>query len=91
MSTNLTKKKETYKWDFEEKGIRCYCISICGSKLGLSAIFYWYLKKWLLNFHLRNLSLVYARINLFSQKKSQSIIIRAKHRLISLIHRALIE
>lgn len=45
MSTKLTKKVETYKWDFEEKGIRCYCISICGSKLCLSAIFYWYLKK----------------------------------------------
>ena len=91
MSTNLTKKKETYKWDFEEKGIRCYCISICGSKLGLSAIFYWYLKKWLLNFHLRNLSLAYARINLFSQKKSQSIILRPKYGLISLIRKALTE
>lgn len=45
MSTKLTKKVETYKWDFEEKGIRCYCICICGSKLCLSAIFYWYLKK----------------------------------------------
>ena len=40
MSTKLTKKKENYKWDFDGKGIRCKCISICGSKLGLSAIFY---------------------------------------------------
>ena len=45
MSTNLTKKSETYKWDFEGKGIRCKRISICGSKLGLSAIFYGYLLK----------------------------------------------
>lgn len=45
MSTNLTKKVENYKWDFDGKGIRCKRISICGSKLGLSAIFYWYLKK----------------------------------------------
>ena len=68
MSTNLTKKNENYKWFFDGKGIRCKRISICGSKLGLSAIFYWYLKKWLLNFHLRNLSLAYARINLFLEK-----------------------
>ena len=45
MSTNLTKKNENYKWDFDGKGIRCKSISICGNKLGLSAIFYWYLKK----------------------------------------------
>ena len=45
MSTNLTKKVENYKWDFDGKGIRCKRISICGYKLGLSAIFYWYLKK----------------------------------------------
>lgn len=45
MSTKLTKKSETCKWDFNGKGIRCKRISICGSKLGLSAIFYWYLKK----------------------------------------------
>lgn len=69
MSTKLKKKSETCKWDFDGKGIRCKRISICGSKLGLSAIFYWYLKKWLLNFHLRNLSLAYVRINLFSRKK----------------------
>ena len=91
MSTNLTKKNENYKWDFDEKGIRCKRISICGNKLGLSAIICWYLKKWLLNFHLRNHSLTYARINLFSRKKSQSIIIRAKYRIISLIHKALAE
>ena len=82
MSTNLTKKNDNYKWDFDGKGIRCKRISICGYKLGLSAIIYWHLKKWLLNFHLRNLSLAYARINLFSLKKSQSIILRPKYRLI---------
>lgn len=45
MSTKLTKKSETSKWDFGGRGIRCKRISICGNKLGLSAIFYWYLKK----------------------------------------------
>lgn len=45
MSTNLTKKNENYKWDFDGKGIRCMGISIYGNKLGLSAIFYWYLLK----------------------------------------------
>ena len=91
MSTNLTKKNENYKWDLGGKGIRCKHISICGNKLGLSAIICWYLKKWLLNFHLRNLSHTYARINLFSRKKSQSLILRAKYRLISLINSVLTE
>ena len=45
MSTNLTKKNENYKWDYYGKGIRCNRISICGNKLGLSAIIYWYLLK----------------------------------------------
>lgn len=39
MSTNLTKKNENYKWDFDGKGIRCKHISICGNKLGLSEYF----------------------------------------------------
>ena len=45
MSTKLTKKSETSKWDFDGRGIRCKHISLCGYKLGLSAIFYWYLLK----------------------------------------------